>query len=208
MYSSSQTSQCLCVCLVLGPLINVTKLCTKDMAIVEEKSESHPKVPEPVHDLKAEPGEHMLSLKTEPHFVKKLEEKEIEEPVPVPLKPVPCASTPVMNPRRTYRPLSVDLSPLPLLPFTAYRPQLTPNAPLQAVSSKTLNTSANSKSQSAVRCHVPVQPRVGVCKTQVESQGRHSLPVQTLTWSVASTRSAPQPVLEGKRSLQGELDPC
>lgn len=178
------------------------------MAIVEEKSESHPKVPEPVHDLKAEPGEHMLSLKTEPHFVKKLEEKEIEEPVPVPLKPVPCASTPVMNPRRTYRPLSVDLSPLPLLPFTAYRPQLTPNAPLQAVSSKTLNTSANSKSASAVRCHVPVQPRVGVCKTQVESQGRHSLPVQTLTWSVASTRSAPQPVLEGKRSLQGELDPC
>ncbi|XP_062403346.1 zinc finger CCCH domain-containing protein 4-like [Sardina pilchardus] len=131
------------------------------------------------------------------------------KPVPrstltAPLKPVP-RSTPIRKPLRSYRPLAVDISPLPL-PFAAYHAQPPPSTSPQDVSSNALTPSVDSNSQSAVRRRNPLGPQAGISTTQAESQGRHSLPVQTPTWSVPSTHSASRSALRN-RSLSSELDP-
>ncbi|XP_042559803.1 cyclin-dependent kinase 12-like [Clupea harengus] len=183
-------------CTDTAPLMDGTRLCSK---VSKEETGGHTKASSVV-------SERVLALKSEPAFVKvmKKEEDVKEEPVAIRRKPVPC-STPITNPHRSYKPLAVDLSPLPPLPFTAYQPQPPTQVPWD-FSPKAPTPSAHSNSQEAVRQRAPLHTEVGIPMTQADSQGRHSLPVQTVTWSVPSKRSVRQPMLRD-RSLSAELEP-
>ncbi|XP_048104284.1 zinc finger CCCH domain-containing protein 6-like [Alosa alosa] len=208
------------------------RLCTKDISKVKEESGSHTEAPlvapDQVLTLKAEPdlvkemkkeeeerepptaplkpvhcSTPTIPLKPVPCFTSTAPLKRVPCSTPTaPLKRVPC-STPITNPRKSYRPLTVDP---PLLPFTAYHAQPPPSTSPRDVSAKALTPSVDSNSQSAVRRRAPLRPGAGMCTTQAESQGRHSLPVQTLTWSVPSTHSVSRSALQN-RSLNSELDP-
>lgn len=187
------------------PLLNGTRLCAE---VHKGDSGSHSNASTAAPDerlgIKAKPWSKSKNVVKVPQ---KDEDKGVEPVVPS-LKPVLC-STPIANPHRMYKPLTVDLSPLPLPSYQAQLPphatrDLRPGAPALA---PPLPPSTKVPFQGAVRQRAPLPPGIEIRKTLVESQGRHSLPVQTLTWSGSSKRiDQTQSAL--RNSLNAELKPC
>ncbi|XP_063059607.1 zinc finger CCCH domain-containing protein 6-like [Engraulis encrasicolus] len=161
------------------PLLDATKFCT-EVPREHSGAGSHSKASTP-----AAP-DHQLGLITNPlpksrNFVKEPQRHQHLVVPPPSNPPVPC-STPIASHLRKYRPLAVDLSPLPSLSLTAYHQTPQPHDATPGHLTSVADTQEAAPEQCVARSQ-----GAGIKKTLTgELQGRHSLPVQSLSWANSS----------------------